>query len=63
MIDVDHGYRILQSGREHFDADRRYVTELDAVVQACRPRRATVTGDFAARGGIAIRVTASHPAR
>jgi len=36
---------------------------LDAVVQACRPRRATVTGDFAARGGIAIRVTASHPAR
>ena len=36
---------------------------LDAVVQACRPRRATVTGDFAARGGIAIRVTASHPDR
>ena len=36
---------------------------LDAVMQACRPRRATVTGDFAARGGIAIRVTASHPSR
>jgi 7-cyano-7-deazaguanine reductase len=35
---------------------------LDAVVQACRPRRATVTGDFAARGGIAIRVTANYPA-
>jgi 7-cyano-7-deazaguanine reductase len=34
---------------------------LDAVVHACRPRRATVTGDFAARGGIAIRVTASYP--
>ena len=35
---------------------------LDAVVRACQPRRATVTGDFTARGGVAIRVTASHPA-
>ncbi len=34
---------------------------LDAVVQACQPRRATVTGDFAPRGGIAIRVTANFP--
>ena len=34
---------------------------LDAVVQICRPRRATVTGDFTPRGGIAIRVTASYP--
>jgi hypothetical protein len=31
---LDHGYRILQSGRELFDADHKYVTELDAVVQA-----------------------------
>jgi hypothetical protein len=30
---LDHGYRILQSGRELFDADKKYVTELDAVVQ------------------------------
>jgi len=35
---------------------------LDAVVHACQPRRATVTGDFSARGGIAIHVTASHTA-
>ena len=34
---------------------------LDDLVAACRPRRATVTGDFAPRGGIALRVTASHP--
>lgn len=34
---------------------------LDTVVRACRPRRATITGDFAPRGGIAIRVTASYP--
>ena len=35
----------------------------DEVVKVCRPRRVTVTGDFTARGGIAIRVTAAHPAR
>jgi 7-cyano-7-deazaguanine reductase len=34
---------------------------LDAVLKACKPRRATVTGDFTARGGIALRVTASFP--
>ena len=34
---------------------------LDDLVRACRPRRATVTGDFTPRGGIALRVTASHP--
>ena len=36
---------------------------LDAVVRVCQPRRAIVTGDFTARGGIAIRVTASHPSK
>jgi len=30
---LDAGYRIMQSGRELFDADNKYVTELDAVVQ------------------------------
>ena len=34
---------------------------LDDVVKACKPRRAIVTGDFTARGGIAIRVIATHP--
>ena len=34
---------------------------LDDLVKACRPRRATVTGHFTARGGIAIQVTARHP--
>ncbi|MBM3738202.1 MAG: NADPH-dependent 7-cyano-7-deazaguanine reductase QueF [Acidobacteria bacterium] len=29
------------------------------IVKACRPARATVTGDFTARGGITTRVTAS----
>ena len=30
------------------------------VVRACKPLEATVVGDFAARGGIATRVTASY---
>ncbi len=35
---------------------------LDDLVAACRPRRLRVTGRFNARGGIAITVTAEHPA-
>ncbi len=33
---------------------------LDDLVAACRPKRMTVVGDFAARGGITERVTASY---
>lgn len=33
---------------------------LDDLVQACRPRRMTVTGEFNVRGGIHTTVTASH---
>ena len=52
----------LFSYRNHGAFAEAIVNEiLKAVVQACQPRRATVTGDFTARGGIAIRVTASHP--
>ncbi|MBI5239793.1 MAG: hypothetical protein HY926_04915 [Elusimicrobia bacterium] len=29
---LDSGYRILQSGRELFDAEKKYITELDTVV-------------------------------
>ena len=35
---------------------------LNDVVKAIRPLAATVTGEFRPRGGIAIRVEASHPA-
>lgn len=35
---------------------------LDDIVQACRPRRARVTGRFRPRGGIAINVVAAYPA-
>jgi 7-cyano-7-deazaguanine reductase len=34
---------------------------LDDVVAACSPKRATVRGSFAPRGGISIEVTASFP--
>jgi 7-cyano-7-deazaguanine reductase len=34
---------------------------LDDLVACCRPRRATVTGRFTARGGIGITVVAEHP--
>ena len=34
---------------------------LEDVVEAIAPRRATVIGDFHARGGITARVTATHP--
>ena len=33
---------------------------LDDLVDACQPRRMTVTGDFSVRGGISTQVTASH---
>ncbi len=33
---------------------------LDDLVGACRPKRMTVVGDFAARGGITERVTATY---
>jgi 7-cyano-7-deazaguanine reductase len=35
-------------------------TILDDIVAACRPRRASITGDFNTRGGISARVTASY---
>ncbi len=35
-------------------------TILDAIVKACAPRRAEVTGKFRPRGGIAINVTARY---
>ncbi|HEY2801911.1 MAG TPA: preQ(1) synthase [Chthoniobacterales bacterium] len=34
---------------------------LDDLVQACAPRRMTIEAEFAARGGIALTVTASFP--
>ena len=33
---------------------------LDDLVNACQPRRMTVSGDFTVRGGISTQVTASH---
>lgn len=53
----------LFSYRNHGAFAETIVNEiLDAVVRACQPRRATVTGDFSPRGGIAIHVTANHTA-
>lgn len=34
---------------------------LDDLVQACSPRRMTIHGKFAARGGLALSVIAQHP--
>jgi 7-cyano-7-deazaguanine reductase len=34
---------------------------LDDFVRACRPRQATVTAQFSARGGIALKVEATYP--
>jgi 7-cyano-7-deazaguanine reductase len=34
---------------------------LDDLVQACRPRRMTVVGDFNVRGGIHTTITATYP--
>lgn len=36
---------------------------LDDFVRACAPRFARVTGEFASRGGVAIRVVAEHRAK
>ncbi|MGH7816205.1 MAG: preQ(1) synthase [Candidatus Binatia bacterium] len=36
---------------------------LDDLVEACRPRRMTVVGDFNVRGGIHTTVTATHDQR
>ena len=36
---------------------------LDDLVEACRPKSMTVTGDFNVRGGIHTTVTASHQPR
>jgi 7-cyano-7-deazaguanine reductase len=33
---------------------------LDDLVEACKPRRMTVTGDFSVRGGISTSVTAAY---
>lgn len=33
---------------------------LDDLVEACRPRRMSVTGDFSVRGGIKTQVTATY---
>ncbi len=35
---------------------------LDALVRACRPRKMIVKAEFAPRGGIALTITATHPA-
>ena len=37
-------------------------TILDDLVNACQPRRMTVVGDFAVRGGMKTIVTATYPA-
>ena len=34
---------------------------LDDLVNACQPRKMTITGDFAARGGITTTVTVRYP--
>ena len=34
---------------------------LDDLVEACKPRRMTVTGEFSVRGGISSTVVATHP--
>jgi 7-cyano-7-deazaguanine reductase len=34
---------------------------LDDLVRACAPRRMTIKAEFAARGGIALTVTATFP--
>ena len=35
---------------------------LDDLVEACKPRKMTVTGEFSVRGGISSTVTAAYPA-
>ncbi|MBN1863694.1 MAG: NADPH-dependent 7-cyano-7-deazaguanine reductase QueF [Victivallales bacterium] len=51
----------LFSFRNHETFHEEAVNEiLDAVVEACRPRRAEVLGDFRPRGGIALKVKAAY---
>lgn len=51
-------FSFRNSGAFHEAAANRI---LDDLARACRPRRMQVRGDFNARGGIAISVTAEHP--
>ncbi len=52
----------LYSFRNHGSFGEAIVNRiLDDTVEACAPRRATVTGRFTPRGGISIDVTASFP--
>jgi 7-cyano-7-deazaguanine reductase len=52
----------LHSFRNHGAFHEEVVNRvLDDVVRAVKPRRAVVVGTFNPRGGIAIRVEASHP--
>ncbi len=51
----------LFSFRNHNTFHEEAVNEiLDAVVNACRPRRAEVLGEFRPRGGIALKVKAAY---
>lgn len=53
----------LYSFRNHGTFQEAAVNRiLDDLVRICRPRRMRVHGDFAARGGISIAVTAVYPA-
>ena len=47
-----------QEGHFHEDVINRI---LDFLVEKCRPRKMTVTGNFNVRGGITTMVTARHP--
>jgi 7-cyano-7-deazaguanine reductase len=47
-----------EEGAFHEDVINRI---LDDLVEACRPRKMTVTGDFNIRGGIHTTITASYP--
>lgn len=52
----------LFSYREHATFHEEAVNRiLDDVVKACRPRKATITGEFRPRGGISITVRCEYP--
>ena len=51
-------FSFRNEGSFYEDVTNRIFTDLTKV---CKPRRLIVTGDFTARGGIAIRVTATYP--
>ena len=52
----------LGSFRNHGSFAESIVNEIrDKIAKACQPLRLVVTGDFTARGGIGIRVTATYP--